>query len=99
MKHIGARTYNTGDEWPAGGILTVPNNPISANAGWNLVGGYENIVSVGSITTTPPGLITTTIYWYVDHTYPIADNIVPGYGYWVKMDSSGNINLGSRSGN
>jgi glucose/arabinose dehydrogenase len=95
MKHIGARTYNTGDEWPAGGILTVPNNPISANAGWNLVGGYENIVSVGSITTTPPGLITSSIYGYVDHTYSIADDIVPGYAYWVKMDAAGNINLGT----
>ena len=30
MKHAGARTYNTGDEWPAGGIQTVAHNPITA---------------------------------------------------------------------
>ena len=26
MKHSGARTYNTGDEWPAGGIQIVPHD-------------------------------------------------------------------------
>ncbi len=29
MKHTGARTYNMGDEWPAGGFQNVPHNPIS----------------------------------------------------------------------
>ena len=29
MKHSGNRTYNTGDEWPAGGIQIVPHNPIA----------------------------------------------------------------------
>jgi len=59
MKHSGAQVYNTGDEWPAGGILIVTHNPIVATAGWNLIGGYESIVPTGSLTTTPPGLIST----------------------------------------
>ena len=41
MKHSGARTYNTGDEWPAGGIQTVTHDPLTAASGWNLIGGYE----------------------------------------------------------
>ena len=41
MKHSVARTYNTGDEWPAGGIQIVPHNPLAGATGWNLIGGYE----------------------------------------------------------
>ena len=66
MKHIGANVYNTGDEWPEGGIQTIPNDPISAVAGWYLIGGYEIVVTVASLTTTPPGLITGIIYTYSD---------------------------------
>ncbi|MBE0570826.1 MAG: hypothetical protein IH618_04705, partial [Ignavibacteriaceae bacterium] len=41
MKHAGARTYNTGDEWPVGGIQIVAHDPIAGASGWNLFGGYE----------------------------------------------------------
>ncbi len=41
MKHAGVRTYNTGEEWPAGGINVVPHTPLTAASGWNLFGGYE----------------------------------------------------------
>ncbi len=30
MKNVGAQTYNTGDEWPAGGINFVAHDPIPA---------------------------------------------------------------------
>jgi hypothetical protein len=93
MKHVGARQYNTGDEWPSGGIQIVPHDPLVAMIGWNLIGGYDQTVPVGSITTTPPGLITTVIYSY-DGNYDPATAIVPGYAYWVKMDAAGSINLG-----
>ncbi len=56
MNNDSVQTYNTGDEWSAEGIQIVTHNPISANAGWNLIGGYENIVPVEGITTNPPGL-------------------------------------------
>ena len=41
MKHLGARTYNTGDEWPRGGIQIVAHDPIAGAPGWNTIGGYE----------------------------------------------------------
>jgi len=90
MKHAGDLTYNTGDEWPAGGIQAVTHNDINAASGWNMIGGYENSVPVGALTTTPPGLITGTIYEY-SAGYNPATHIVPGYGYWVKMSSAGLI--------
>ncbi|MBT8380855.1 MAG: hypothetical protein KJO59_00705, partial [Ignavibacteria bacterium] len=92
MKHLGANIYNTGDEWPAGGIEKVSNTPIPAEAGWNLIGGYENTVLTSSLTTTPPGLISGPIYEYVDG-YFVATNLKPGYAYWVKLTSSGSINI------
>ena len=92
MKHLGANEYNTGDEWPAGGIEIVANNPISATTGWNLIGGYENTVSTGGLTTTPPGLIDGPIYEY-SNGYTVATNLVPGYGYWIKLIGVGDINI------
>uniref|UniRef100_A0A7V3E8K9 T9SS type A sorting domain-containing protein n=1 Tax=Ignavibacterium album TaxID=591197 RepID=A0A7V3E8K9_9BACT len=90
MKHSGSRTYNTGDEWPA--IQIVPHNPINANQGWNLFGGYEQVVSVSALSTTPPGLITGQVYGYSNGYYS-AMNLEPGAGYWVKLSGAGQINI------
>ncbi len=96
MKHSGGRVYNTGDEWPASGILLVPHNPIPVNAGWNIVGGYENQTPVLGITTNPPGIIQTSFYGYNSVTgYQTVNSLVPGYGYWIKFSSSGSVILPS----
>ncbi len=92
MKNIGAQTYNTGDEWPVGGILFVPHNPINAIEGWNLFGGYEYNAPVSGITTNPPGLIQGSIFKY-SGGYQAATEIAPGYGYWVKLSGTGEIIL------
>ena len=92
MKHTGAKIYNTGDEWPAGGIQIVPHNPINATTGWNLIGGYENSASTAAITTNPPGLIGGPIYKF-SGIYQVATTINPGYGYWIKLTGSGQLIL------
>jgi hypothetical protein len=92
MKHASPRMYNTGEEWPAGGIQIVPHTPINAIAGWNLIGGYESITPTSGLTTTPPGLISGPLYEY-SSGYQEADNLVPGYGYWIKLTGAGQINL------
>jgi hypothetical protein len=92
MKNIGANTYNTGDEWPAGGIQIVTHNPITAATGWNLFGGYETTVATSGLTTTPAGLITGSVFKY-SSGYTVATSIVPGYGYWVKLTGAGSINI------
>lgn len=94
MKHLGSRVYNTGDEWPSGGILFVPYNSISANEGWNLIGGYDYPASVSGITTVPPGLHTGFVFSYsAIEGYQPADEIIPGYGYWINLSNNGVINL------
>jgi hypothetical protein len=92
MKHTGANIYNTGDEYPAGGIQIVANDPIVAATGWNLIGGYESSVATSGITTTPAGLQTGSVFQY-GTGYTVATTLVPGYGYWVKLTGAGQINI------
>jgi len=80
MKNVGAQVYN----YPA--IEIVTHNDISGAAGWNMIGGYENSVPVGSLT----GPIEGDIFEY-SGGYQVATNIVPGYGYWVKLTTAGLI--------
>ena len=94
MKNSGAQTYNTGDEWPAGGIQKVANVPISGVLGWNLIGGYEKTVLATGITTNPPGKIDAMIYGYNENCaggsyygllLPPPDGpkpFIPGHAYW-----------------
>ena len=94
MKNIGTEIYNTGDEWPAGGIQIVTHTPINAAEGWNMFGGFEDIIDAAALTTTPPGKIVYPIYKFVPGTgYQTASQIVPGYGYWVKVSSACQINV------
>jgi len=88
MKHVGANTYNTGEEWPAGGIIPVANTPITGATGWNLIGGFELSVLTANITTTPGGLQTGQVFGY-SGGYTPATNLVPGYGYWIKLTGAG----------
>ncbi len=90
MKHIGAQVYNTGDEWPAGGIQIVSHEPITGLSGWNLFGGYELVVGTAGITTVPPGLQNSPVYKY-GAGYEIATTLEPGYGYWLKLTGAGQI--------
>ena len=89
MKNSITQTYNTGDEWPAGGIQLVTHNPINAAAKWNMFGGYEDIVDPAALTTTPPSQIIYPIYKFVPGSgYQTATQIVPGYGYWIKVNAA-----------
>ena len=90
MKHSGDRTYNTGEEWPAGGINIVAHDPITAASGWNLIGGYEIAATASLVTTVPPGLQSGPIYKY-SGGYQAATTIDPGYGYWIKLTAAGQI--------
>jgi hypothetical protein len=90
MKHTGARTYNTGDEWPGGGIQIVAHAPLTAASGWNLIGGYEIVATAALVTTNPPGLQQGPIYKY-SGGYQTATTLDPGYGYWIKLSAAGQI--------
>jgi hypothetical protein len=92
LRHNGNYTYNTGDEWPAGGIIIVPNNPINGNAGWNMIGGYNYNAAVSGITTVPPGVIESSFFSF-SGSYTTATHLLPGSGYWVKLSQAAQIHL------
>ena len=85
MRQSGDQTYNTGDEWPAGGILRVPHDTLFLS-GWTMIGVYECPV--------PTGLLTTTgsVYGYSDG-YEAVDTLFPGYGYWIKITDPGGLSF------
>ena len=94
MKNNGENIYNTGDEWPSGGIQIATHSPINLSQSWNIFGGFEDIVDAGSLNTTPPEQILFPIYKYVPGTgYQPATQIIPGYGYWIKMQSACQLNI------
>ena len=90
MKHSGARTYSTGEEWPERGIQLVVHNLINAHSGWNIFGVYEESVPSAGLTTIPSGLISGTIYGY-SGGYFVPSQLVPGRGYWIKLNNDGQI--------
>jgi hypothetical protein len=92
MKNNGAQTYNTGDEWPAGGIQIVSHDPIPGTLGWNMIGPYEQqiISDAAHVTSNPGGNVVFPIYKYSGGYQPAA-TLDPGYGYWVKLSAAAQI--------
>jgi len=67
---------------------------ISVTEGWNIIGSISSAVDASSITSNPPGLVTSQFFGY-DHGYINSSTIEPGKGYWVKVSESGTLTLSS----
>ena len=81
------------------GSTTISGTPINEltinlNEGWNLISGLSEDVSISSV-SDPNGIIVPgTLYGY-NGGYLGTDLIVPGNGYWIRTNNSGNIILTS----
>jgi photosystem II stability/assembly factor-like uncharacterized protein len=75
---------------------TISTDTINVTEGWNLIGSITTPVPVSSITSNPPGMVTTQLFGY-GKNYLISDTIEPGRGYWVKTSTTGQIILGAQS--
>ncbi|GEM_PF-6027626 len=79
--------------------LSILTDTIDVNAGWNMIGSISKPVLVSTITSDPPGIVTSPFYKY-QGAYAISDIIKPGSAYWVKINQSGKLVLSqSGSGN
>ena len=92
MKHNGAKTYNTGDEWPCEWNIKCSSYCTNPIAGWNMIGGYEHYALVSGITTTPLGLQYSPVFGY-SNGYLTVNTLKPGYGYSIKISAAGSINF------
>lgn len=71
---------------------TVKEETVSVTAGWNIIGSVDMPIPVTSITSDPPGLVTSPFYGY-DGGYFIAAAVEPGKAYWMKVSKPGTLFL------
>jgi hypothetical protein len=62
--------------------------------GWNMIGVFDENVSINQISTIPSSIITSSFLGF-EGSYEIEDTLKPGKGYWVMVSSNGLINLNS----
>jgi hypothetical protein len=80
-------------------LLTLSGLPLTAEtvavaAGWNLVGSITTAVHKGSIIEDPSPIVSSLYYGYLG-AYAPADTLLPGRGYWVKVNQPGSLILTS----
>jgi len=74
--------------------VPITSQTLSVQEGWNIVGSISQTVNVGTITSEPPGLVTSNFFRY-DAGYFSSNEIEPGKGYWVKVSANGTLTLSS----
>ena len=97
-------TLNNGEgfwlKFSTAGMLSIASDTsiladsIDVHIGWNMIGSISKPVIVSTITSDPPGIVTSKFYNY-QGSYSISDSIKPGFGYWVKVNQSGKLILSS----
>jgi hypothetical protein len=66
----------------------VNSDTLTVSAGWNLIGSISQPIGTSTITSDPPGMITSRFFRYSGGYVP-SDSIKPGNGYWVKVNQNG----------
>jgi len=74
--------------------MTIPADTITLFEGWNIIGILSDSVPVSSVTTDPPGIITSSFFGY-SGSYSGEQILAPGYGYWIKTTQAGKLILHS----
>ncbi|GEM_PF-5038720 len=63
---------------------------VAVIAGWNMIGALSITVPVSSVASIPPGIVRSHFFDYAG-AYRVADTLVPLRGYWVKVDTAGQL--------
>ncbi|HEY6191355.1 MAG TPA: SBBP repeat-containing protein [Bacteroidota bacterium] len=76
---------------------TVSTETVSVVQRWNMIGSVSVAVPVDSLTSDPPGMVTSRFYGYVPGAGydPGVTSIQPGQGYWVRVNQDGKIVISS----
>ena len=83
------------DDETSVGILGswVTEESVAVHANWNIIGSVSAEIDAASITSDPPGLITSSFFSYGVDGYAVSALIRPGEGYWVKLSGPGTLIL------
>jgi len=74
----------------AGDSILTDTIPVSS--GWNLVGTLSKPVAAASITSSPPGIISSSFFGF-NSSYIVADSLIPRQGYWIRTSADGELIL------
>ncbi len=85
VKFSGAQTLDA----PGSHLASVDD---SLDANWNMIGSVSTPVAVGTLTTTPPGIISSPFFGF-SGSYFVAATLTPGKGYWVKTTGPGKLHI------
>ncbi len=69
---------------------------ISVVKGWNMVGSISLLVDTAMVISDPPGNRLSPWFGYFGSLTPV-EQIIPGYAYWVKAETTGVFILGELS--
>jgi len=65
---------------------------VDVNEGWNIVGSLSEQIAATTITSNPPGIVTSQFFGYRASYFP-SDSIYAGKAYWVKVSQAGQLTL------
>ncbi len=65
---------------------------VDVTIGWNLIGSLSGAVPIANIVQVPSGIVVSSYYEYAG-SYQPAGALLPGKGYWVKVNQSGKLIL------
>ncbi len=88
--------FNAPEEIQFIGGETLSYDTIQVVAGWNMIGALSNPILASSITSDPSGIISSGFFGY-GNGYVQSDTLMPGKGYWVKINQIGQLILNSGS--
>jgi hypothetical protein len=80
-------------KFPSSQTIDIPgyainNDTVEVFEGWNIIGSVSKAIAVNAIGSEPAGMTTSSFFDY-NNGYVNADSIIPGKGYWVKVDRNG----------
>lgn len=78
-------------------VLGVPaaRESVSVAKPWNIIGSIASPIPAGAVVSTPPGIVASNYLTYQGGGYVIADSILPGKAYWVRVSDNGGLLLSS----
>lgn len=86
-------------KFPGDAPFGITGPPISADtiqvrSSWNMIGSISYPVPAASIGSDPPGITASGFFRYSSGGgYSLSDTILPGGGYWVKVNQPGKLIL------
>lgn len=65
------------------------SNSVNVKQGWNLIG-FSDCISLAQVSSEPANIVTSDLFGF-NNGYILADSLICGKGYWVKVNQEGKL--------